>query len=336
MKLMAIAYRAIATAAFMASTSPPAMAQSIHTDSVAQANAQKMWEQVPPPVQRCVNLMFSSKKVAFDQIAEAGIAPDDQRISPVINACKQYLATSLRTNLQCTVPNSNGQQVATTCNESYAKEVDGSLMAISGDEMLIAAGNSEEISVQAFETIEAQKARLAEDEARRSTQNNGTSNQATAPVTVEGLMEFLKNDAQRRYRLYNNMVEPLPDGGDILSMVTSQKLKLFNAILSCKHDAFATTHFGIGFRNIVKTPGMGTASLWNSVFETFGDYPKAMSASGDAAFGGPPDDIAVSFAPSDLSLHLTEDGLIADFDGGKVTCRVIKGANLFEWFPNAQ
>lgn len=130
----------------------------------AKANAKKKWGQVTPEVKQCLNLMLTSKNVSVDQFADAGIAPDDQRVAPAINACNQYLTTPLKTDFPCTVTNSKGEQVTTTCNESYAKEVDGALVPISGEDMLIAAGGGQKVVAGNFETTVAQKARLAQEE----------------------------------------------------------------------------------------------------------------------------------------------------------------------------
>ena len=108
--------------------------------------------------------MLTSKNVSVDQFADAGIAPNDQRVAPAINACNQYLTTPLKTDFPCTVTNSKGEQVTTTCNQSYAKEVNGALVPISGEDMLIAAGGGEKVVAGNFETTVAQKARLAQEE----------------------------------------------------------------------------------------------------------------------------------------------------------------------------
>lgn len=322
-KLIAPIFGAIT---LIVSTKYPVQAQSV-------SNTQREWRQVDPQVKQCINLMLSSKNVSVEQLGAAGIAPNDQHISPAINACNQYLATPLKTNVPCTVTNSKGLQVATTCNESYAKEVDGSLVPISGDEMLVAAGNGEKIAASLFETTVAQTARLAEEKGHLGERLNESASKADETVTVDSMLEFLKNDAQRRYRLYNKMMEPLP-GSDIPSLqLARQKSKMFTATLSCKHEGFVATYFGIGFDNVEKTPGMGTSSLWHAVFEIFGDYPMGLSPSGQASFGGPPDDIAVWFNPNNISLHLTEDGLTSDLNGVRVICRVVKGGDLFQWFP---
>lgn len=138
----------------------PAFAQSSST----QSPAQKAWAETSFQVKKCINLMFSSKNLTFDQIAAAGIAPNDQRILPAIKACQQYLTTVPRTNFPCTVTNSKGEQISTTCNESYAKEVDGSLVAISGEDFLRASGNGEKVVAANFETIDARNARLSAEE----------------------------------------------------------------------------------------------------------------------------------------------------------------------------
>ena len=130
----------------------------------AKAKAEKGWAQVNPQMTQCVNTMLSGKNINVDQLVAAGMAPNDQRIAPIIAACNQFLNSKPRTNFACTVQNAKGQQVATTCNESYAKEVNGSLVALSGDDVLRAAANGDKLVAANFETVEAQNARLAEEQ----------------------------------------------------------------------------------------------------------------------------------------------------------------------------
>lgn len=130
----------------------------------AKAKAQKGWAQVNPQTTQCVNTMFSSKNVTVDQLIEAGLAPNDKRLAPIMNACNAFLTAQLRTNFPCTVTNAKAEQVETTCNESFAKEVDGALVPISGDEVILAAANGEKVSAGNFETEEAQQARLASEQ----------------------------------------------------------------------------------------------------------------------------------------------------------------------------
>lgn len=130
----------------------------------AKANAERAWAKVNPQITQCANTMLSGKNVTVDQLIAAGLGPNDQRIAPIINACNAVLTAQLRTNFPCSVTNSKGQQVTTTCNESFAKEVDGSLVALSIDDVILAAGNGEKITAANFETVEAQQVRLAEEQ----------------------------------------------------------------------------------------------------------------------------------------------------------------------------
>lgn len=175
-KLMRVAGKLMAALALLVSATYPAMAQSNQNageaigqlfgaliQAGAKSNAQRGWGKISPQVKQCLNLMLTSTNVTVDQLAEAGIAPSDQRVTPAIEACNKYLTTKTRSNFPCAVTNSKGQQVASTCNESYAKEVNGSLVAISGEEMLIAASHGEKILAANFETQAAKEARLAEE-----------------------------------------------------------------------------------------------------------------------------------------------------------------------------
>lgn len=136
----------------------------------AKANAERAWAKVNPQITQCANTMLSGKNVTVDQLIAAGLGPNDQRIAPIINACNAVLTAQLRTNFPCNVTNAKGQQIMTTCNESFAKEVDGSLVALSVDDVILAAGNGEKITAANFETLEAQNARLAEEKRQEQTE----------------------------------------------------------------------------------------------------------------------------------------------------------------------
>jgi hypothetical protein len=169
-----------AAVALLAASTSPSLAQSNNQSTIgalgnlfgalaqagAKSKAQKGWAQVNPQMTQCVNTMFSGKNVTVDHLIAAGIAPDDQRIVPVINACNQFLSAKPRTNFPCTVTNSKGQQVGTTCNESYAKEVNGSLVALSGDDVLKAVANGDKLVAANFETAEASAARLSAERSK--------------------------------------------------------------------------------------------------------------------------------------------------------------------------
>jgi|GEM_PF-6988998 len=167
----------------------------------AKSKAQKGWSQTSPEVKRCVNLMFSSKNVTVEQIAAEGIAPNDQRIAPIVNACNQFVTVQLRTNLPCTVTNSKGEQVNTTCMESYAKEENGSLVAISGEDFLRAAGNSEKVVSANFETADANAARLqAEQQQAAAELQKAQAERQRLLASAEGTRQAAAEQARSRAR----------------------------------------------------------------------------------------------------------------------------------------
>lgn len=135
--------------------------------SIAQASAKskakKGWAQVAPEIQQCVNKFFESKNINVEQIIAAGLSPTHEKMAPIITMCQAVMATQLKADFPCKVPNSKGEQVATTCVQSYSKAVNGKWVPVSRDDFLRAAGNNEQVNVADFETVAAQTARLAEE-----------------------------------------------------------------------------------------------------------------------------------------------------------------------------
>ncbi len=129
----------------------------------AQSKAKKGWAQVAPEIHQCVNTIFATRNLNVDQIIAAGMSPTHKDIVPVIELCQTVMTAQLRTNFPCNVTNSKGQQVATTCSQSYAKEVNGRWASVSRDDFLRAAANEEKVTIGDFETTAAQNARLAEE-----------------------------------------------------------------------------------------------------------------------------------------------------------------------------
>lgn len=157
----------------------------------AKSNARKKWDQTTPDIKQCVNTMFAAKNISVDQIIAAGIAPNDPRISQLVASCQVIMTTQPKTNFPCNVTNSKGQQVATTCNESFAKEVNGSLTPISRDEFLRAAGSGEQVQVANFETVAAQNARLAGERKGAESNDARLSSNQTA---CAGFYSYTKQD----------------------------------------------------------------------------------------------------------------------------------------------
>lgn len=165
----------------------------------AKSNARKRWDQTTPEIKQCVNTMFAAKNISVDQIAAAGIAPNDARISQLVASCQTIMTAQPKTNFPCNVTNSKGQQVATTCNESFAKEVNGSLVPISRDDFLRAAGNGEKVQVANFEAVAAQNARLAEE--RRLAEAERQRFLASPEGKQQAAANAAKEKAERRNRL---------------------------------------------------------------------------------------------------------------------------------------
>lgn len=129
----------------------------------AKSKAKKGWAQVGPEIHQCVNTMFASQNVKVEQFIAAGMSPTDANMAPVIELCQTVMTAQLKSNFACNVANAKGQQVPTTCFQSYAKAVNGKWVPVSRDDFLRAAANDEKVSVADFETQAAQTARLAEE-----------------------------------------------------------------------------------------------------------------------------------------------------------------------------
>lgn len=146
----------------------------------AKSNARKKWDQTSPDIKQCVNTMFATKNVNVDQIIAAGISPTDQRIAPVVTLCQTVMTAKLRTDFACDVTNTKGQQVQTTCTQSFAKAVNGSLVPVTRDDFLRAAANGEKVEVGNFETTAAQNTRLAEERRLAEVERRAREAQAEA------------------------------------------------------------------------------------------------------------------------------------------------------------
>lgn len=126
----------------------------------AKSKALKQWQAQDARVIQCINTMYSSKNITADSFVASGVGPNDQRVAPVIAICKTVMTAEPKTNFPCNVTNGRGQQVSSSCSESYAVSRNGSLVPVSRDDFLRAAGSGEEVQVANFETTEASSARL--------------------------------------------------------------------------------------------------------------------------------------------------------------------------------
>lgn len=126
----------------------------------ARSKAQKAWMQASEPIRACVNTALAPKNVTIDQLIAAGIAPADARAAPLVTFCNQVMAAQLKTNIACNVTNSKGQQVASTCNQVFAKDENGSVSEITRDEFIQRAASSQKVQIAILETSVANAARL--------------------------------------------------------------------------------------------------------------------------------------------------------------------------------
>lgn len=129
----------------------------------AKSKAKKKWAQVGPDIQQCVNTYLESRKITVQQMIAEGLSPDHEKVTPIVTMCQTVMATQLKANFPCNVANAKGQQVPTTCVQSYAKAVNGKWVPVSRDDFLRAGSNNEQVTIADFETQAAQNTRLAEE-----------------------------------------------------------------------------------------------------------------------------------------------------------------------------
>lgn len=142
--------------------SQPLLAQS----SVSQTDqAQKnlnvpiSWNDVSAPVKTCVNTAFSEENVTLDQIIAANITPNDQRTSAIVRYCIQTMAIELKKDFPCKVRDAQGQITESTCQQNFAKIVNGVPTSISRDDAIKASVRGEKVQVSTFQTPRESKAR---------------------------------------------------------------------------------------------------------------------------------------------------------------------------------
>ncbi len=144
-------------------TSPIADLIGMIANASAKSNAKKKWAKVSPEIQQCVNTFSESKNINVDQIIAAGISPTHEKILPIVTMCQTVMSAQLKSDFPCTVTNAKGQQVPTTCVQSYVKAVRGAWVPVSRDDFLRAGSNNETVNVADFETTVAQNSRLADE-----------------------------------------------------------------------------------------------------------------------------------------------------------------------------
>lgn len=141
------------------------------TSAVGQSDkvqeAQRGWAQTSEPIRACINTMFATKNLSVDQLIAAGIGPTDKRMAQLIISCNQILSAQLKSNIPCTVTNSMGQQVQSTCNQVFAKDENGTVSEISRDQFIRAVGNGEKVQIATLETLAANESRIAAEHQTR-------------------------------------------------------------------------------------------------------------------------------------------------------------------------
>lgn len=113
-----------------------------------------------------MNTFIESKNLNVDALIAVGMSPSHEQIAPIVTMCQSVITTPLKANFPCNVANAEGQQVPTTCVQSYAKAVNGKWVPASRDDFLRAAANNESVNIADFETQAAQNVRLAEAAAK--------------------------------------------------------------------------------------------------------------------------------------------------------------------------
>jgi hypothetical protein len=135
------------------SISQPLLAQSSisQTDQAPKnPNLLKSWNDVSAPVKSCINTAYSKENVTVDQMVAVNIAPDDQRILPTISYCIQTMAIELKKDFSCKVQDTQGQITQSTCQQNFAKIVNGVPTAISRDDAIKSSFRGEKVQVSTF------------------------------------------------------------------------------------------------------------------------------------------------------------------------------------------
>ena len=195
-----LATKLVAALALLVGTTTSALAQSNQTQNTigalgnlfgalaqagAKANALKQWQAQDAQIIQCINTIYASKNITADSFVAAGVGPNDQRVAPVITLCKAVMAAQPKVDFPCNVTNANGQQVASKCSEAYAVSRNGSLVAVSRDDFLRAAGNGEQVQVANFETAEANAARLQAEQLQAERKRFMASPEGKRQLAVE-------------------------------------------------------------------------------------------------------------------------------------------------------
>lgn len=208
---------------------------SFATPSLSQDSGrtrhQSGWLKVSEPIKSCVNAALSSKKITVSDLINSGVEPADKRIQPLISSCDQILKVKLELNFPCSVTNSKGVQVNSNCDQAFARNVNGTLVAVSLSEFMQAAGNGEAVQVANFETTAAKMSRInAENNTRLTAQNQSSMAKPVSalpkakPVSTAG-----SSKSQMSY--YEKLAPPSSSG---MAVARLKGGNLIGSVESCK------------------------------------------------------------------------------------------------------
>lgn len=135
-------------------------------NAMRAAATQEEWRKLPPNMTRCVDLSLQMRGNNLQNFINAGVGPNDYRISQVTNLCRMF-AQDLSSSVPCTIDNGMGQMVQSTCREFYMEA--GTNRALSFNEAVDFANRGVRFSIGRTETTEAIKRRelAAKTEAER-------------------------------------------------------------------------------------------------------------------------------------------------------------------------
>lgn len=88
----------------------------------AQAHAaREAWAGIPDATRVCLERGLTAQRATLSGVIQAGVLPDDPRLSPLAAQCRRFNEAALRRNYACTVPDEQGDPVASTCNKAFAR-----------------------------------------------------------------------------------------------------------------------------------------------------------------------------------------------------------------------
>lgn len=163
----------------------------------AKSKAKKRWAQIGPEIQQCVNTYLESRNITVQQMMAEGLSPDHEKVTPIVTMCQSVMTTQLKANFPCNVTNAKGQEVPSTCSQSYVKSANGKWMPISRDDFLRAGSNNETVNIADFETQAAQNARLA-GERRQLAEERRIAQEAKAREEAARRERLAREEEERR------------------------------------------------------------------------------------------------------------------------------------------